>query len=246
MAKRSKVLVAILVLGGASVAVAAVSPLLFSGTLDEYGTLSIATDRLPKGWFSSKNVLDRKKSNLVTSYSLGATACSAASTIPSSNSTFDGTFTPIYNPPENTAVGYTWEFTKDLSVAQNHWWYHHHCDGSLEVHGCADSIPVTVAITAFAPGGACHTYTNDAGQTVCASDSHVYSLVAVQDQTVEETNCAPEPTCNLGQLVSACEASCPKNSHGHITAACANKCVCEAKAALPPSCPQYRACTNDE
>lgn len=246
MAKRSRVLVAMLVLSGASVALAATSPLLFSGSFDAYGTLSLATDRLPKGWFSSKNVLDRKKSNLVTSYALGATTCSPAGTIPSSNSTFDGTFTPIYNPPETTAVGYTWEFSKDLSAAQNHWWYHRHCDGAIEVHGCAESIPVTVTMTAFAANGACHTYTNDAGQTVCASDSHIYSLSAVQDQTVEETDCAPAPSCNLGEIQSACEANCPRDSRGRISGACASKCLCESKAKLPPSCPQYRACTNDE
>jgi hypothetical protein len=247
MSHKSRLMVAALVLGVSSVAVAAVSPLLFSGSLDDNGTLSLVTSRLPKGWFSSKNVLDRKKSSLVLSYALGSTACSTASTLPSNSSGFDGAFTPIYNPPETTAVGYTWEFQKDLSAAQNHWWYHQHCDGTTEVHGCADAIAVTVTLTAYDSSNVCHKYVNDAGQTVCASDSHVYSLAAVQDQTVTETNCGSEAVdCNLGQIQSACEAACPRDGRGRISGACASKCLCESKAKLPVSCPQYKACNNDE
>jgi hypothetical protein len=247
MSHKGRLLVGALVLGISSVALAAASPLLFSGSLDANGTLTVVTDRLPKGWFSSKNVLDRKKTNLAVSYALAATSCSTASTLPGSSSVFDGTFTPIYNPPETTAVGYTWEFTKDLSSAQNHWWYHRHCDGTMEVHGCIDSIAVTVGMTALEPSGACRTFVNDAGQTVCASDSHSYQLAAVQDQTVEETNCeVAGPDCNLGPIQSACEASCPKGRNGNITGACASKCLCESKAKLPLACPQYKACTNDE
>jgi hypothetical protein len=247
MSHKGRLMIAAVVLGTASVAAAAVSPLLFSGTLDENGSLSLVTSRLPKGWFSSKNVLDRKKSNLVLSYSLAATSCSTASTLPPNSSVFDGSFTPIFNPPETTAVGYTWEFTKDLSVAQNHWWYHHHCDGTQEVHGCMDAIPVTVTLTAYDSSGTCHKYVNDAGQTVCASDSHAYSLAAVQDQTVVETECGSDgPDCNLGPIVAACEAACPKDRNGRVTGACASKCLCESKAKLPVSCPQYKACSNDE
>jgi hypothetical protein len=246
MSNRSRALVAALVLAGTGVAFAATSPLLFSGSLDGFGSLTIVTDRLPKGWFSSKNVLDRKKTSLVVTYAMAATECSAAGTVPANNSTFDGTFTPIFNPPENTAVGYTWDFVRDLSSAQNHWWNHVHCDGTVEVHGCAAAIPVTVTVTAKEPNGTCRTYENDAGQTVCAADSHAYSLVAVQDQTVEETNCAPTVDCNLGALQSACEATCTRDSRGRITGNCASKCLCESKAKLPIICPQYKACTNDE
>src|SRR5689334_11022988 len=90
MSNKGRLMVAALVMGVSSVAIAAASPLLFSATLDEYGSLSLVTNKLPKGWFSSKNVLDRKKSNLVLGYTLGATSCSAASTLPANSSVFDG------------------------------------------------------------------------------------------------------------------------------------------------------------
>ena len=203
---------AALLAGVVGVAFAAVSPLLISVVIDGTSgnqTLTVSTDRLPKGWFSSKNALDRAKSNLAVVVTGQATACSTQKDGGTLNSTTDGTFTPDLNS-QGKVDGYYWAGTKDLSSMQNHWWFHTHCDGTTEKHGCDAAITVSVTATAYDKSGACHTYVNDAGQTVCASDTQVATLPAVQDEDVVDTGCQTEgDACKLdGQVFGACESSC--------------------------------------
>jgi hypothetical protein len=152
----------------AGVAVAATSPFLYASVDISSGVLSIVTAPMPKGWFSTRNSLDRTKTDLRSTYSFGATACSDAASGGSISSTTQGTFSEVTNPADHTTA-YVWDYMVDLSANANHWYYHHHCDGTVEVHGCAAARPVNLATTAYATSS-CRTYVNDSGQTVCASD----------------------------------------------------------------------------
>lgn len=184
-------------------AIAALSPLIINVGVDGTGLLTVQTDAMPKGWFSSRNTFDRSTSNVQTVYALGATSCSAEKTGGTLNSTVDGGFTSENNP-QGAPIAYYYAVSKDLSPAQNHWYNHQHCDGSIEVHGCPQAIPVTVTATAYDKNGACHTYTDNSGVTRCAADTQSASLGAVQDPDVIDTQCA-ELNCGIGQCVSSCE-----------------------------------------
>jgi hypothetical protein len=228
----------------AGIAWAATSPLTFSAMITD-GVLSISTASLIKGWFSTRNTLDRTKTNLATTWSIGATECSDGGASGSINSTTDGSFEAILNENDSNPIAYTWSVLKDLSAYQNHWYNHTHCDGTVEVHGCAASSPVTVSMTAIGNNGACRTYVDDAGQTVCASDSHQLSLAAVQDADVVDTDCGGD-SCGIGQCVQACEHTCddtyPGRDQRDERQDCKMECPCVCKLQLPSSCPPHDEC----
>jgi hypothetical protein len=141
--------------------------------------------------------------------------------------------------------GYFWDTTVDLSAAANHWYRHYHCDGTVEIHGCADAIEVTVTTTAYAANGSCHTYLNDSGQMVCAADTRQASLTSVQDPDEIDVCSTPDNSCGIGECVSACEQGChsvPATNGQRV--ACVRACTCTCKAQLPVSCPPHHECDN--
>lgn len=247
-------------------AIAATSPLLIYLGIDGTGLLTVQTNQLPKGWFSSRNTFDRAKSNIQTVYSLGATTCSAEKPGGTLNSTTDGGFT-TENNPQGGVIGYYYSVSKDLSASQNHWYNHQHCDGSIEVHGCPQAVPVTVTSTAYDKNGACYTYTDDAGVTRCASDTKAANLGAVQDPDVVDTQCEEPASCGIGACVSSCEhaakarydaavASCPLGKNGKPEAECENAararelaekqaCPCDCMLTRPAGCPTAPAQCSD-
>lgn len=224
---------AIVALLSATLAFAAVSPLLIQVGISN-AILYITTNGLPKGWFSTANSLDRTKTDLRTTYSFGATTCSPAYASGSVSSTSVGNFSSVFAQNGNT-TGYIWDTQVDLASYQNHWYRHYHCDGTIEIHGCDSAIPVSVTTTAYNKNGNCLTYVNDAGQTVCVSDTRTASLPSVQDADVYEV-CLQDPSCGIGQCESACQANCGAQTYsGTIKEQhdqrqqCRNACECQCK-----------------
>jgi hypothetical protein len=207
-----------------------------SATLDRTGLLEIQTSPMDKGWFNTGNTLDRTKSYIVTTYTVGATSCSDAVAGETLSSATSGTFIPIYNTPGRNVTGYYWDIIVDLSGSQNHWYNHTHCDGTVEVHGCAEASPVFITSTVTGPSDNCRTL--DRGS--CATATTGAKLPAVQDPDVIETNCGG--TCDIGTCVSACESDCndawPVGGIGNagnaaLKAACNAECHCTCKEAEP-------------
>jgi hypothetical protein len=225
-------------------AFAAASPLLLAAPADGFssdGSLTITTNAMPKGWFSSANTFDRTKSEIRLSIDISASDCSSEVTLNKTSLT-DGAFSPVLNSQGKTTA-YTWTITLDLSGYRDHWHNLIHCGGSVEVVGCREPRVVTVSATAYDSNGACHDYTNDAGQTVCASDGKSGLLTSVQDPDQFET-CAPVSGCDIGSCVSSCQTSgcgdASKCASGQPGAACRNaitacrqccECVCKSQTA---------------
>lgn len=225
----------------AAVALAATSPLLFASVGITNAQLYVSTQPLPKGWFSSRGALDRTKSNLVLTYAMNATACSAAAPGGSASSVTVGNLGAVVNT-QGVTTAYTWDTSVDLASFQNHWYDHQLCDGTVEQLGCDQAIPVDVSVTAYDGAGACLTYVNNAGQTVCASDTATASLPAVQDATVIDTQC--DSTCGIGACVSSCEHDCELTGSGKEKQSCKEACVCTCKLdrASIPGCPDAHEC----
>jgi hypothetical protein len=238
-----------------TLAAAETSPLLLDSVqIDGAGTTYLQTEAMPKGWFSSKNVLDRTKTSLVTTLAAGATTCSLdKGIIGSLDSVTNGTFTEVLNTQDRT-VRYVWDTVTDLAPSQNHWHYYTGCDGVRVVLGCAEAIPVTFTIEAYAKSGTCQTYVDDAGATVCASDVVVASLAAVQDPDQVADSCQEDGgdvSCGIGPCESSCVQACdaqfpvggPENK-GNVEKlkACKEACPCTCKQERPARCPQPHNC----
>jgi hypothetical protein len=204
------------------VAWAASNPLVMSASVVD-GTLSISTTQaMDKGWFSSRNVFDRTKTDLRVTYTIGATACSATATGTLSSKTV-GEFTPVLNGNGTNTIGYHWNTTVDLAAYAEHYAIHIHCDGSEHIHGCNVTRPVSVTVQAFDKNGLPVTYADDFGVTQLVKLTlDAGSIAPVQDPTITETNC--DDSCGIGQCVSACEHNC-----SGPTAKCKNLCQCECK-----------------
>lgn len=207
-----------------------------TASLDATGLLDLQTNQMDKGWFNRSNTLDRTKSDVVTDYALGATACSEEKAGVSYSSVTDGMFVPVYAGVGTNVVGYRWTIVADLSGSQNHWYYHTHCDATVEVHGCDQPIPVSITSTVEDAAGACRTL--DDGS--CATTSTSATLAAVQDPSVTDTDCGG--TCDLGECVSSCESDCNdawpvggRDNAGNaaLKAACNADCHCTCKEADP-------------
>ncbi len=229
---------------------AATSPLLTSSVVNS-GVLSIITNALPKGWFFSGGAFDRPKTNLRVSYSFAATSCSAAAPGGQVSSVTLGTFTPVTNQA-GQATAYVWDTLIDVSSYQNHYYMHQHCDGTTELHGCAEAIAMTVTTTAYDAAGNCRTYIDDAGVTRCASDTDSTWLPAVQDPDVIDTDCGA--SCGIGPCVWVCEQNCDASfdcAQGTAGAscratrqACKQACPCSCKLDLPADCPPHDECRD--
>jgi hypothetical protein len=125
-----------------------------------------------------------------------------------------GVFTGVMNAGGNNVNAFTWDGTLDLSGYQNHWHNYLRCDGTTEIVGCNEATPVDVTTTAYNRNGNCLTYTNDAGVSVCVSDSDTTLLPALQDPDVAEL--CPLPTtddCGIGACQSACQADCNSRTY---------------------------------
>jgi hypothetical protein len=171
------------------------------------GTISLATDRLPKGWFSLKNAFAIAKTNLQSTVSFEATRCSAGSdgaavTVDSASGSASN-FTPNKNPKGKTN-GYFYSVAIDAAAAiaqyTNHWHRHTKCDGSFTIIGCAADTPVTATITAYGKDG-CRTWTDDAGNEQCAAASASFSVSAIHDADTADT-------CGPGACINACHGAC--------------------------------------
>ncbi len=207
-----------------------------AASLDGTGLLELQTNQMDKGWFNKAGTLDRTKSDIATDYTLGATTCSAAKEGVSYSSVTEGMFVPVYNTVGTAVIGYRWNIVADLSGSQNHWYYHTHCDATVEVHGCDQAISVSITSAVADAAGACRTL--DDG--TCASASTSATLPAVQDPSVVETDCGG--TCDLGTCVSSCESECNdawpvggRDNAGNaaLKAACNAECHCSCKEADP-------------
>jgi hypothetical protein len=218
----------------AATAWAATNPVSIGATIDG-GVLSIWTGSMTKGWFSSSNALDRSKTDLRTTWSFGATTCSAARSGSALSSVAQGNFVPLLNPA-GAVVAYTWDSTVDLASEQNHWWQHMHCDGTVERHGCDQPAAVFVSTTAFAQDGTCRTYLNDAGATVCATATASTWLPAVQDPDVVDAPCEVVDVCGIGACVSQCEHACDDVADKAARQTCKRSCPCDCKATRPAGC----------
>ena len=215
----------------------------FSITTD--GLAAVNTAPMPHGWFASKNVLDRTKTELRGSFSFAATECSEAPSDQAINSLRDGQFSPVLNSQGHTRA-WTWSYVADLQAAQNRWYRHRHCDGTVEVHGCAASIPVTLDLVATDPKtGACRTVDSTG---TCAAVSLASRLAAVQDPDVVDTDCGggggggDDASCGIGPCVSACEQGCNALSPRSAQQRCKQECVCTCKLQRPASCPPADNC----
>ncbi len=223
----------------------------------------LQTLAMPKGWFSSKNSLDKLKTNLATSITSPATGCKPAIDFVINSSTTGRFDSPQVLNPQSKVVGYIWDYYTDLGGFQNEWHYHTYCDNSQSVDGCQETRTVVATIKAYGPDG-CKTYTDAAGFGRCAGDTVSFDLPAVQVATVEETNCAPIVNCDIGigqcvnDLERACNEQFPEHNvttttvdkNGHTKsdttdtnagarAACKHAAVCECKnTLLPLSCDQ--------
>ncbi|ABC80299.1 hypothetical protein [Anaeromyxobacter dehalogenans] len=238
-----------------ALAAADTSPLLLAGAqIDATGTTAVQTQPMPKGWFSTRNVLDRTKTSLVTRLAAGATTCSAdQGVVATLSSVTAGNFTEVLNPQDRT-VRYVWDTVTDLSPFQNRWHHYTGCDGVQVVLGCPEAIPVTFTIEAFAKSGTCQTYVNDLGQTVCAADQAVAMLPAVQEADQVATGCVEEggdPSCGIGPCESACTQSCDAafpvgrgadKGNVALLKACKEACPCTCKYERPARCPQPQNC----
>lgn len=207
----------------------------------ESAFLDVSTARLDRGWFTKGGAFDRTKTDLQTSYSFDATACSPAATGGTVHSLTTGNLNPLTNLGGNV-MAYTWDTSVDLSSFQNHWYEHVHCDGTIEVHGCADARPVRVVSTAVDPkNGSCKTYD---GTSTCVQETALLSLPSVQDPDVVDAQC--DVSCGIGACVSACEQSCdaqfPARGQLQERKACKEACVCSCKLSRPPGCPQPDNC----
>ncbi|MFN7145248.1 MAG: hypothetical protein ACK4YP_15855 [Myxococcota bacterium] len=207
-----------------------------TAVIDETGLLEVTTSAMDRGWFTRSGTFDRAKTDVSAEYTLGATTCSDAGAGGSLSSVTSGTFLPVYNRAGTAVVGYQWDVVLDLSGAANRWYNHTHCDGSVEVHGCAAAIPVSIQSAVDAASGECRTL--DDG--TCAAATTSASLPAVQDPDVVETDCGG--TCDIGPCVSSCEADCNDAwpvgrgaPHGNAAAkaACNAECHCVCKEADP-------------
>jgi hypothetical protein len=223
---------AVAVLLTAAIAIAATSPLIIGVGISN-AILSISTNTLQKGWFSTSNALDRTKTDLRTDVSYGATTCSPAYASTAITSTVTGNFSAVTNS-QGGVTGYTWDTQLDLASYQNHWYRHFHCDGSVEIHGCDQAIPISVTTTAYGRNN-CHTYVNDSGLTVCVADTKTASLPAVQEADVTEI-CAVEESCGIGQCEKACQADCTAATYSGTAkqqqeqrVQCRNACECQCK-----------------
>jgi hypothetical protein len=203
------------------VAWAASNPLVMAASVVD-GTLSISTTQaMDKGWFSSGNSLDRTKTDLRVTYTIGATACSATATGTLSSKTV-GEFVPVLNPNGNP-IGYHWNTTVDVAAYAEHYTIHIHCDGSEHIHGCNVTRPVSVTVQAFDKNGAPRTYVDAFGATQPVRLTlDAGSIAPVLDGTITETNC--DDSCGIGPCVSACEHNCSAS-----TGKCKNLCQCECK-----------------
>jgi hypothetical protein len=210
--------------------------------------LVVSTAQLPRGWFTKGGAFARSKTDLQTSYSFDGTTCSPAASGDTVHSLTTGNMNPITNSsngPVPNVVGYTWDTSVDLSSFQNHWYEHVHCDGTIEVHGCADARPVRVTSTIVDPqNGSCRPYE---GTTTCVLETALLSLPSVKDPTVVDTQCGDEgDSCGIGQCVSACEHSCdaqfPAQNQLAQRKACQEGCVCTCKLSRPAGCPQPQNC----
>lgn len=251
---KRKVLVWLSIIGGViglgGVALAAVSPLLISLSINN-GIMGIETNELPKGWFFSGGTFDRSKTNLVTTYSFEATSCSVASAGGTLNSTTGGQFESHLNSG-GQVTGYSWNMYVDLAAQQNEYYVHYHCDGTTHIVGCDQAKTVDVTTTAYADNGNCRTYDNDENVEVCASDSDQIALPALRGLDVYDTNC--DASCGIGPCVSQCEQDCDDTfdcANGQAGAACREAqqtckkaCVCDCKLQLPDSCPPHEECAE--
>ena len=229
---------------------AAASPLLLTAPADGFmneGSLTVTTNAIPKGWFTGQGgSFDRSKSDVRLTLGITASDCSSEVTLNKSSLT-DGTFTPVLNPA-GKPMAYTWSLTLALSAYQDHWHNLIHCDGSVEVVGCKEPRVVTISVTAYDEHGACHSYTNDAGETVCASDSRSGLLSSVQDPDQSEV-CQPSGGCDIGSCVSSCQTdgcgnarNCPTGGAGaacrDAITACHQCCECVCKSETAGCAPQ--------
>jgi hypothetical protein len=205
------------------VASAASNPLVMSASVTD-GTLSIVTTQaMPKGWFSSRNVFDRTKTDLRVTYTIGATACSPEATGSLSSLTV-GEFVPVLNANDSTVIGYHWNTTVDVAAYAEHYTIHIHCDGTQHIHGCNVARPVTVTVQAFDKSGDPLTFVDDSGVTqLVLVTLEAGSIAPVLDATIIET-C--EVDCGIGQCVSACEQNCLS---GRGAQACNDACQCQCK-----------------
>lgn len=185
--------------------------------LSSAGTLVATVGPLPKGLFNSFNLLDRTKSRITLTYDVAASSCEANASSTSVSSVAAGTFIEVTNPRDQT-IAYMWTVTLDLSGYQSSWHNHLHCDGTLEVHGCADAR--TVIINALL---------NNPGAAEWGSDSTSALLASVQGADDYEQNCS---TCDeeaRGDCRALCNASCPSGS-GQANARCRHQCSCSCAA----------------
>ena len=238
----------------AAPAFAQTSPLQFdrsATSLDAAGTLTLQTLPMPKGWFSSRDSLDRTKTDLRTTFSIPASGCLPAAS-GNYTSTIQGKFVPLTNSAGKVDA-YEWNMLDYLSPYQNHWHYHVGCDGSRTVDGCQEARTVTLDITAYGSDGQCRTYVDANGVTQCASDEITLSLASVQDPdvVVPAADCQA-PDCGIGPCESACAQACdaqypvndvPVGKGGNTTDAnagprldCKHACPCQCKALRPATC----------
>jgi len=266
-----------LAIAGAAIAGAAatfdISVIIVPDIVSGNESLTVTTNEMPKGWYTEKGGFDRSKSNVAVTINGDATQCSTSKSGGTLNSVSDGTFTAQLNPAGKPDA-YVWSATKDLSSMQNHWYWHQHCDGTTEKHGCDAAINVSVTATVYDKVGAVRT--NEDGSPATATKSA--TLPAVQDADVVETGCQTEgPSCKLdGQVFGACQSSCEANANAQKQAAqdaekdCAkgndgNSCRAAAREAarqadvansacectcklqqLPVTCPQAQHCAADD
>jgi hypothetical protein len=213
------------------------------------GTASIGASALPnglpKGWFTKNGAFTRTKTNLRATLDFAGTSCSDAKQSLVVNSTTTGDFTPSLNNGGQVS-GYTWDAIADVSSRQNHWYLHQHCDGTTEVHGCADAVQVTMDIVAVdTASGNCQL---DGG--ICPDfPTQTASLPAVQDPDVVDTDCGggeEGESCGIGPCVSACEQDCnaayDARTQRDARELCKQACTCECKKELPDTCPPHHEC----
>lgn len=208
----------------------------------EDGVLSLATGSLPKGWFNTRNALDRTKSTLEVTWELGPTSCSdkVSGTISSLTA---GNFTPDTNKPGNVN-GWFWSTTADLSAYANRWNNYVRCDGSVEIQGCPEAMAGSVTVVAMSSPSECHKHKVD-GRDVCIAAADPVVLHAVQDADVVETACDDDGgSCGIGQCVSACQQACNAIKDKKLQQACKKDCPCDCKLQRPAHCGVAKECLD--
>lgn len=259
----NKIVAALLVSMFSNAALAEQNPLQFDDSacmLDSTGALSLSTLAMPKGWFNSKNTLDRTKTEIRVTAVLDSTSCVVGAGEQTFSSATLGSFLTGYLPvlnPQSKDVGYVWTMLGDLAAAQNHWNFYTGCDGKKVVVGCPQARGTSFTVEAFEPkSGACRSYLDATNVLTCAKDTIAFQLAAVQDPDVVETDCGVTgDPCGIGQCVSArtndggiCDQTYPvlevpkERGNGTYDAnaddrkKCINSASCFCKQQLPATC----------